>query len=76
MPVANFCFYTIEDLRILQQAIVSGELKSKHQDRLVVYRDLDEMLRIEQRTIKALNENNGKGKRERNSFRLCVDQGL
>jgi len=69
-------FYTLADLKILQQAIGSGELKSKHADRLVQYRDLDEMLRIEQKTIRALNESLDAPTKQRMSFRMCVDNGL
>jgi len=73
MPVDN---YTHEDLRYLQEAIAAGELKSKHQDRFVQYRDLDEMLRIEQRMIQSLKAQEAPSRPERKSFRLCVDSGL
>lgn len=73
MPADN---YTKQDLRYLQEAIAAGELKSKHQDRFVHYRDLDEMLRIEQRMIRSIKDQDSSSKPERKSFRLCVDSGL
>ena len=68
--------YTAEDLRYLQEAIASGELKVKHEDRFVHYRDLDEMMRIEQRMKAAINKNANPSTAERKSFRLCVNDGL
>lgn len=74
MAVVNFT--TEADLQILQEAIVSGEKSSKHQDRTVVYRDLDEMLIIEARTKKALLEAESPTRKPRSAFRLCVNSGL
>ncbi len=68
--------YTESDLRYLQEAIAAGELKSKHQDRYVEYRDLDEMLRIEQRIIASLQSKDSPSKSRVQSFRLNISSGL
>ena len=70
--------YTEADLRDLDDAIASGELVSKHQDRSVTYRDLDEMLRIRQLMVEDIKASKSEtsGRSARRMYRLCVDDGL
>lgn len=81
MSSDNYSSFTREDLRLLDLAIASGELRIKHEDRLVEYRDLDEMLRVRQLVADALQadeaaKSGAPVRGRRRSFRLVASDGL
>ena len=81
MSSDNYSSFTREDLRLLDLAIASGELRIKHEDRLVEYRDLDEMLRVRQLVADALQadeaaKSGATVRGRRRSFRLVASDGL
>ena len=64
--------YTEADLQSLQQALASGEFKSKHGDRYVEYRSVKDMEKIEAKMIAALYP----AAKRKTTFRLSINQEL
>ena len=68
---------TQADIDLLRAAINSGERRVRHADRMVEYRDLDEMKRILADMEAAVAESNGNGRgRPNRVFTIRHDSGL
>lgn len=48
--------YTLEDLQKIREAIASGALRVEYNDRVVVYRSMNELKEAEQKIARALGK--------------------